>query len=74
MTLCESHNWIDNQGRYYIMASVKEITSLLQVSVEDANGFLNELEEFDLIEIWGHVPSTELQVYPKDISILEESI
>lgn len=71
MSLCESHDWIDSEGRYYVMASVKEIAALLKVSVGDANDFLNELEELDLIEVWGHAPSMDLQIYPKDISVLE---
>lgn len=73
MSLCDSHHWIDKVGRYYIMASVKEFAALLKMTTDDANRFLSELEGFDLIEVSGHVPSMELQIYPKDITILEKN-
>ena len=66
------NNWRDEQGRVYVICSVKKIMRILGISNKTAIKFLSELEEKGLIERQKHGQGKPAVIYVKNFMAVKD--
>ena len=61
--LSKKHNWIDDQGRIYIIFTIKQIMAKLRWGNKKAGKILQELQDFGLIQKYRETRTSAYKIY-----------
>ena len=65
--LSKKNNWIDKEGRVYIVFTIKEIMATLRWGNKKAGKTLQELQDFGLIQKYRETRTSAYRIYVKNL-------